>query len=184
MGTKKERHIARVKRGKRTIEQKYQEGYYENNREAILSGAKKRYDTDPEYREGVKKRARTRARGLRTSTARVKPPIKLLASTKAANRLLAHVVSGELYPLRLLANALNRDKSTITYWIERGILPKPERGLVRGSWALLYRGDVMKKIIRAYLATDFTGKFRLSDTDFPKKVRRALPNFPYNEGGN
>lgn len=92
----------------------YFKEWYEENGDSHNEKRKRRYETDPEYRNAIIERQR--AYRQRTSVRRVRPPL-----TKVDDKGVEHLV----YRVGLASQMVGRSPQTLKKWERKGYIPKP-----------------------------------------------------------
>jgi len=93
-------------------DRQYQKEYYRENKELISDLRKIRYQTDPAYREKIKRKSRARYRK------RLKSPDKKLGYT-------IKVVDGmTLYTVRYVLEVISKSRDFLDMWESTGHIPK------------------------------------------------------------
>ena len=107
----------------------YQKEYYEENRELISDLRKIRYQTDPNYREKIKRKSRARYRKS------LKSPDKKLGYT------IKVVDSTTLFSVKYVLGVINKSRDFLEVWEARGRIPKSTYIDSRG-WRLYSRQQI------------------------------------------
>lgn len=149
----------------------YNAYYYNKNRVKILDHRKERYHTDPTVRSKSIERCRQRHRAKRaqsfTSLIHGTSPVTL--------EVLAKIDPAGFYPIGVFAKALSRAPFTLYRWIREGYIPPPVGQRPHpGRPQFLFRGDQIRAVVEAYVATDFSNVVSIEDTDFVKKWKEKL----------
>jgi len=107
----------------------YQKGYYEENRKLISDLRKIRYQTDPGYREKIKRRSRSRYRK------RLKSPNKKIGYT------IKVVNNTTLFSVKYVLGVINKSRDFLDVWEETGHIPESTYIDTRG-WRLYSHGQI------------------------------------------
>lgn len=93
-------------------QEEYHKEYYKKNKKEISVSRKLRYQTDPVYREKVKKKARDRYRKKLKS-----PDKKIGYTTKSYNGKL-------LFSVKYVLGVINKSRDFLDVWEKRGDIPE------------------------------------------------------------
>jgi len=137
----------------------YQEDYYKQNREKLLTRRRLRYETDPEYRERAKKRSRVRNAMLTLAR------ISKLAKVTHAGGEEKGILTSEL------PKHIRRTVQTVRVWKRRGIIPK---AVYRHGKRDLYAMSQVLYMVRLFSLID-SGSICLSYPDVGKVLRVVWP---------
>lgn len=161
----------------------YSKAYYRKNREEIAEKKKKRYESDPEYKEEILERARERRHriALEREERRKKEPKK----DPMTPHVFALNVGGidrklNMYTAGQLALLVGRKTQTIRLWERNGILPEALYRSMAGD--RLYTEFQIRNISRIYdqVVSEFGNKARtrIGQTNFSKLVSEFWGKYP------
>lgn len=146
--------------------------YYASNKDRILQKKKNRYETDPEYREHVKQRARL-------SKKRIRQAINAERATAGPNRVRVPrhrkpiMIPGNTEPMfsaGYLARAICKSVPTLNSWEAKGLLPKTPYRSSRGD--RLYTVGMIE-LVKAALSKRENELLRSDDLSFHAEVKEA-----------
>lgn len=109
-------------------EKQYFQTYYVEHRDQISQKRRQRYQTDPAYREEVKRRAMARYEELRQKKLKEQSKNPREPEVRGFNRPRVMQVAGQdvlVHCVSAFAERVGRDVQTITAWEQNGIIPKP-----------------------------------------------------------
>jgi len=150
----------------------YFENYYQEKKGELLQRRNERYKSDPEYREKAKERAR--AWRAKKKQQRDEEREKLRAEGKLENegkrprKPVLVIVGGRTltaYPMKIVAEKLDRSVGAINYWSKIGLLPHtPIR--TKGGNRLYTEG----MILVMQMAISRRGRISKTDTTFRDEI--------------
>ena len=163
----------------------YNRTYYKKKRGAISEARKKRYQTDPEYRERMKRTALMRKRKLAEERAKAKKnqpkpkhglpkPTEFMIPVGNSNRKV------KMYSVGQLARRLDRQTQTLRLWEAKGVIPEAmyrSEGNVRlyTEFQVRQLSKAYTKAVREYGSLATT---RIASTSFPEDAKRIWRDFP------
>ena len=134
----------------KTSEADYQRRYYLANREKLLARRRKQYQSDPEYRELVMRRARERERAIREARRMNRGGFK----KRSANKPRVMIIGGNptmLYGVSEFAKRLGYNVQTVTQWEAMGVIPRPTaRDEFRRRWYSEAHMDLIASVVRDF----------------------------------
>lgn len=110
-------------------EQEYYEGYYEDKKDEIADKRKKKYETDPDYRQKVIDRSRQYREQQRQSRPRARIP----KHAKSKKHKTGDGGTIDLYSVGSFALGVGRSVQCINHWEREGILPRTPYRQKQGS---------------------------------------------------
>lgn len=152
----------------------YMKSYYQQNRERLLEERRRRYESDPNYREKVLSRATVRA-SLRSMASKAR--VKTVEHNKKREQAF-HLIEME--------GRVNRDKDVLYSWRRSGELVLPNAsyhdGRGRGLYSesqVKYVGALLAMIDSGKLTTTYKNLGRIlalvwKETYHPGKLSRAI----------
>lgn len=138
-------------------EGKYFQTYYVEHRDQISQKRRERYQSDPEYREEVKRRAMARYAKLRNEKKKAQSKNPKEPEVRGFNRPRVMQVNGQdvlVHCVSAFAERVGRDVQTITAWEQNGIIPNPTVVDEMGRrWYSEAHMDAIATIAREYRAS-------------------------------
>ncbi len=136
----------------------------------ILGKRKQKYDSDPEYREAQRKRAREYARKRQAEKQAASTDMPVTKIRRPRRPQWVQLVGGEkvkMYTVGTLAQALGKTTQTISSWERKGYVPESPfraRGDVR-----LYSQEMIEVVVETLKGRPI----RLDDDEVPKGIASA-----------
>lgn len=160
--------------------------WYEENKEEVGKKRKERYDTDPQYREDRKARARyyywTKKRANEISKEADVENINLKSNKSIRVDILNEednrygtMIEVPIYGTTELSEIIERGVQTIRIWEKRGVIP--EATWRDSSGNRVYTEDQMKAFISCKHFLKYPSK-NIEDSIFKKEIFKAFEDMP------